>query len=1115
MYINSLFSLFSPPQFEHTQTHTEFTSPTFGSGSIASSIGDSFAAINTTASSDGSAGSSGSRSSADIDLSLKHEAATAQEPATTGHSHRQQQHASAAIIANSSNTHNTVSSRHTSTATGIVAASTTTASGRVVASRGGSTNSNSNSDTQTSLVEALPAQIESPLLPQLHTRHGNESIAGASAIIIGSISNSSTTTSQAVNNTNSSNKIGQKCIAIGEQQSSDRLVINSENSVKKCVIYNKKPVNSSIVGSKNTKKYQIKSSSVGAIGGSAATATTAIGAKKPTYGSTNSVNMVAMQELINSSSTNGGSYDIDDPSQELQYGPGIVSKLRCRYLSLALRQTVSKQRPSLDNLRRATSLNNLLDEADEEEDDDEDEEDDDGSKKSWNSQRENGYGSGKGRMTNNVTNGGAGDYGGRQQQPSKGDSRCRQVQRGNDSLKRARSVEALTRYDNRAWRRDVIKDSEEYPSSNPIILDELIVSDHHPPPRATAHLITIEDKIQSTRERHETSRPKRLTSFMDETERPPPDLVKQTLLKFEATANRKPRLPSRYANGDVAAKVASYKNIMAQDKDKSKPPMANHQPPLSPIKKPLAKPRTASPKPVPATFNGCDVVKDGTRSFGGINTLRANQQRGINGNNGSNGLANRLQTPLASIRVDTTSYRNSKIMDTPTLSPPNSQSPRSPLSPSRLTNISRLSPIASQRPELESPKLKLYGADQDAVIISQLVKKTSECLNISTPRPLSGTHTQQQQQQPPPKVNGMAAEFDSEGEEHTLSESESVDGCALSVNGSISPPIKQRCGKKHISKSALENISKAGTTTKFQFELMSNTPTTTNKSHLPTVAGGFLKRNVTNGSTATVLGNGNGEHAAHATVSAAPEPSVRQIGIIRPLLAEPKIQARPPPPPSSSLNNFSAVKREPNESVKVQPAPPISSATAMAGIDAEPKCDNFLIANLLASTATPMQPMQPLSLAQPLQPQSANNMVLSSREIQKNLINREKSEDNGLAAPKWITKRSVTVSATAPTVPPPQPPSNQTNSMVFNFKHRKEVPDYIENDGLVIRRKREMPKVSFVFFFGFFLLQFGLSSHGMTSYSRIRGINIFAKTKKIFIVLMSSWPWSVHISFTM
>ncbi|XP_018904897.2 uncharacterized protein bif [Bemisia tabaci] len=52
-----------------------------------------------------------------------------------------------------------------------------------------------------------------------------------------------------------------------------------------------------------------------------------------------------------------------DSSEEFQYGPGIVNKLKTKYLSMTLRENQKYGvRPSLNNLRRATSLENMLDE---------------------------------------------------------------------------------------------------------------------------------------------------------------------------------------------------------------------------------------------------------------------------------------------------------------------------------------------------------------------------------------------------------------------------------------------------------------------------------------------------------------------------------------------------------------------------------------------------------------------------------------------------------------------------------------------------------------------------------------------------------------------------------
>lgn len=56
-------------------------------------------------------------------------------------------------------------------------------------------------------------------------------------------------------------------------------------------------------------------------------------------------------------------HDDSDSSEELRYGPGIVNRLRTKYLSMTLRDNAKKGvRPSLSTLRKATSLDNLVDE---------------------------------------------------------------------------------------------------------------------------------------------------------------------------------------------------------------------------------------------------------------------------------------------------------------------------------------------------------------------------------------------------------------------------------------------------------------------------------------------------------------------------------------------------------------------------------------------------------------------------------------------------------------------------------------------------------------------------------------------------------------------------------
>ncbi|XP_053671361.1 uncharacterized protein LOC128721616 [Anopheles nili] len=531
----------------------------------------------------------------------------------------------------------------------------------------------------------------------------------------------------------------------------------------------------------------------------------------------------------------GGGGGIGDAGEELKYGPGIVSRLRCRYLSLALRQSVAKQRPSLNSMRRATSLNNLLDEESEDLSEREQSIGSEGTggggvgqqQKKYQSQnyhhqhqhhqqqqqqyhREH-YTNGNGNNHNHNHNHHqqqqqqqihptvvlqAPPYLKQQQQqhqfapkqqpwvqqqhqqqlqhqeeqqPGGGAVKTapflrgvqnsytrasRQVEKKNEYnrytkhhrgaggadailLKRARSVEALVRYDHKAWERDAanpvasaattattappapvavapatvatvpsttittVSSSVEV-GSNVIILDEIAqpttatttTTVTATPPAAvaaavvTAHLneghvtsngisssnlitttgsptastatatatttttaamllngkgatgaggapdlpllvsdcVTIEEKIINGREKGDP-KPKRLTSFIDADERPPPDVVKQTMKIFEANANRRGGRPTAGTGGgvvtsvattavaagsEVAHKVASYRSIIISGTVTTppgvtttaaaaaaiageKPPITHPKPPLSP-KKPNIKPRTASPK---------------------------------------------------------------------------------------------------------------------------------------------------------------------------------------------------------------------------------------------------------------------------------------------------------------------------------------------------------------------------------------------------------------------------------------------------------------------------------------------------------------------------------------
>uniref|UniRef100_A0A2M4A4N5 Putative cell wall protein iff7 n=1 Tax=Anopheles triannulatus TaxID=58253 RepID=A0A2M4A4N5_9DIPT len=61
-------------------------------------------------------------------------------------------------------------------------------------------------------------------------------------------------------------------------------------------------------------------------------------------------------------------------------------------------------------------------------------------------------------------------------------------------------------------------------------------------------------------------------------------------------------------------------------------------------------------------------------------------------------------------------------------------------------------------------------------------------------------------------------------------------------------------------------------------------------------------------------------------------------------------------------------------------------------------------------------------------------------------------------SPATVTPAAPIVARKKPK-PPPSQHQEGSNTMVFNFSDRKDVPDYIENDGVIIRpRPRELPK---------------------------------------------------------
>lgn len=274
-------------------------------------------------------------------------------------------------------------------------------------------------------------------------------------------------------------------------------------------------------------------------------------------------------ESVNDILENGDNKSADSgSSEELHYGPGIVNKLKNRYLSLTLRENNAKTRPSILPMRKATSLEHLLDDD---------------------------LPNGKPVHTNSRL------FQSRYKENDTSRSiskRYYNATRGGD-LKRARSVETISRSDDQQHEpleSDIRRKHES------LYEDTLIVTEGSDKPSGKMYdnktlEITLETKPFSNSVSHIINRPKRITAIMSEKEKPPVDVVKQAKKIFEGRADQRTKPP--HQTGEVAAKVASYKNnVIGQSRVQ---PRNNKKPPI-PKQKPVV-PQDNNRRPVTSSEN--------------------------------------------------------------------------------------------------------------------------------------------------------------------------------------------------------------------------------------------------------------------------------------------------------------------------------------------------------------------------------------------------------------------------------------------------------------------------------------------------------------------------------
>lgn len=211
-----------------------------------------------------------------------------------------------------------------------------------------------------------------------------------------------------------------------------------------------------------------------------------------------------------------------DSSEELQYGPGIVNRLKDKYMSMTLRESQSRvTRTSFSSMRRAASLENMIDS-------------DDRDIEKQPTKTQPRYTKKSDAPTDSSNKHSAPQH-----------HRYRGITRGNDSMKRARSVETLLRYDNRTVTtgRPSARDAPSF--------DRVYKKQQTADSRKSAQLVKslckediviVENKSKTdsssvSEDKHVSkgsASPKvRSPSVASETESLPSDLVKQALKIFE------------------------------------------------------------------------------------------------------------------------------------------------------------------------------------------------------------------------------------------------------------------------------------------------------------------------------------------------------------------------------------------------------------------------------------------------------------------------------------------------------------------------------------------------------------------------------------------------------
>lgn len=637
-----------------------------------------------------------------------------------------------------------------------------------------------------------------------------------------------------------------------------------------------------------------------------------------------------------------------DSSEELQYGPGIVKKLKSKYLSMTLRESGS--RPSLSNMRRATSLENLLDEepalkpAD--------------TKPSQFVKRVGGTNTRKVVSTHQS----------RSAEPSQRD------------MKRARSMETLLRYDPKLHMShsnsglNVHLEDAEKDENDSVIIDNRERS-------AVLHRKTPEEEKEE-----QLLLRKKLAITVEEAELPPPDLVKQTLKIFESSGSPGSASPPVPPVRSSVSKSVNFKTSNAK--------------PVPKVINSVSKKPQVSPKPVfsPEKLRSPTKVASPKRSVEVSERMLVSDS--VSGSVSSRRAADSSPVPVTPVSPQSSPATPSSL----------SRNIRSPPSPRKTMGLPVLSPTEEKPPPIPR-RDKSPSSSNPATPITPLTP-------ITPTTPVNGNSIGRPESL---DIKPIYSASDSDGE---------VDDA-------------NRVTSKSVSSSALENIRKDGTSMQFSFGSNKSPSNDVAKSYLPRVKPTPPKD-------------------LHIPPKAMPTNNVRSMS---PFESTPQDHGTRP----GTVINVASL---PHGAVLKSPESPVQHAKQVGVIRPLVSTKHHSPHNTSPTPATPT--------------------TLTNREIEKNLINRAKSIEQPVTKvvvslkklPDDVVVGSVSHSALAyavngeeagnapgasskrgkaPGLWDKKPWHHQDNTMVFNFSNRKDVPDYIENDGLILRGKKERQRVSNIF----------------------------------------------------